>query len=225
MFERATQPRYSFAEASRLIGRRAGTLRRWSLGNDRVYRGAHRHDPPLIRIDGLTGEDEPPLSFLNLIELRFLASWRERGMTLPYIRDALAYSAEQLGAARPLLDLDFKLQGKELFVRYGSQMLNPARKGQLQLAWPDAADALFESLDYEEEAVFRWWPLGRQEPITVDTRINGGRPTTVTTGVRTVAIATRVREGWSRSEIQEDTAANSAEIAAAARVEGVALAA
>lgn len=219
---RALQPRYTFAEASRLIGRQPGTLRRWALGHDRVYRGAAKHDPPLITIDGETHGDDPPLSFLNLIELRFLASWREY-QPLPTIRDALSYAAEELGAERPLLDLDFKRYGRELFVRYGEHLVNPARHGQL--GWPDAATDLFESLDYEEQAACRWWPLGRSTPVAVDTRINGGRPTTATTGVRTVAIATRLREGWSAEEITDDTAATREEIDAAAQLERVPLAA
>lgn len=222
MIERATQPRYTFAEAARLIRREATTLRRWSMGHDRHYRGEQRHDPPLIKIDGSVARDSLPLSFLNLIELRFLASWRER-MSLPAIREALEYSGEHLGAARPLLDLEFKLYGRDLFVRYEQQLLNPARQGQL--GWPDAADSLFASLDYEEQAAYRWWPLGRDKPVALDTRVNGGRPTTSTTGVRTIAIATRLRDGWSPVEIEKDTSATPAEIEAAARVEGLAAAA
>jgi len=220
--ERAIQPRYTFAEAGRLVARQPGTLRRWALGHDRTYRGASRHDPSLIKIDGSTDGDTLPLSFLNLIELRFLASWRER-MPLPAIRGALVYSAAQLGAERPLLELEFKLHGRELFVHYGERMLNPAREGQL--GWPQAVDALLDSLDYEEDAAYRWWPLGRGRPVAVNTRVNGGRPTTATTGVRTIAIASRLREGWSPDEIEEDTAATRPEIDAAASVERVKLAA
>jgi uncharacterized protein (DUF433 family) len=144
-------------------------------------------------------------------------------MPLPTIREALTYAATELGADRPLLELDFKLHGRELFVKYGEHLLNPARKGQL--GWPEAAADLLASLDYEDAAAYRWWPLGRETPVSINTRVNGGRPTTATTGVRTVAIATRLREGWSIVEITEDTAATAAEIRAAARVEAVPLAA
>ncbi len=124
---------------------------------------------------------------------------------------------------RPLLDLHFKVYGRELFVKYGEHLLNPARRGQL--GWPDAATDLLDALDYQEEAAYRWWPLGRQKPVTVDTRINGGRPTTTTTGVRTIAIATRLNDGWSVAEVTEDTDATRDEIEAASVVEAVPLAA
>jgi hypothetical protein len=87
----------------------------------------------LIAIDGAMDGDMPPLSFLNLIELRFLASWREH-VPLPVIREGLDYAAKELGAQRLLLELDFKLYGKDLFVRYGEHLLNPARRGHLGLA-------------------------------------------------------------------------------------------
>lgn len=223
--ERAVQPRYTFAEAARIIGRKGETLRRWALGHDRLYRGRPRHDPPLIRIDGSDAdEDTPPLSFLNLIELRFLASWR-RSITLPAIREALDFAASQLEAKRPLLDLDFKLHGHDLFVRYETELLSATRRGQV--AWPEAVDTLLASLDYDEkeQAAYRWWPLGRQRPVLLDTRVNGGRPTTADTGVRTISIATRLREGWELEEVREDTAATLIEIKAAAEIEGIRLSA
>lgn len=222
--ERATLPRYTFAEASRIIDRPAPTLRRWAAGHDRLYRGEPRHDPPLIHIDGELDGETPPLSFLNLIELRFLASWRKT-VPLPSIREALDFSASQLGAARPLLDLRFKRSGRDLFIDYDSLLLVATRSGQL--AWPQAVDWLFASLDYDEQeqAAYRWWPLGRERPVLLDTRVNGGRPTTALTGVRTISIASRLREGWSPADVHDDTAATLPEISAAAEIEAVRLAA
>lgn len=220
--ERAREPRYTFAEAGRLIHRQPNTLRRWALGHDRVYRGKARHDDALIAIDGSLDGSTPPLSFLNLIELRFLASWRTT-ISLPFIRQALAFAGEQLGKERPLLELDFKHYGRKLFVDYENQLVS-ATPLQGQLMWPEMAEFLFESVEYDEDeqAAYRWWPLGKDRPVALDIRVNGGRPTTSTTGVRTVAIATRLRDGYSFSEIEEDTAATPQEIKAAAEIEGVA---
>jgi uncharacterized protein (DUF433 family) len=222
--ERATLPRYTFADAGRIIGRRTGTLRRWAVGHDRTYRGQRTHDPALISIDGELDGNVPPLSFLNLIELRFLASWRQT-VPLPSIRAALDFSASQLGAERPLLELRFKRSGRDLFVQHDADLLAVTRSGQL--AWPSAVESLFSSLDYDEgeQAAYRWWPLGRERPVVLDTRVNGGRPTTAETGVRTIAIATRIREGWRPADIQDDTAATGEEIRAAAEIEGLRLAA
>lgn len=229
--ERALEPRYRFPEASLLVGRPAQTLRRWSVGNRRKYRGKPKVDQPLIRVDGTT---EVPLSFLNLLELRFLASYREAA-SLPAIRHALDFAANELGVERPLLDLGFSVHGKDLFVRYAAEseepyFLNASKHGQAMLpevAWPEEASDFMASLEYDdtERAAYRWWPLGRRRPVMLDTTLNAGRPTTAESGVRTVVIATRSRSGWSTEEIAEDVAAGPDEVDAALELEHVALAA
>lgn len=146
-------------------------------------------------------------------------------MPLHLIREALLYSAQHLGSDRPLLDLDFRRQGRDMFVEFGAELLTVTRRGQL--AWPGAVASLFESLDYDsrEHAAYRWWPLGRDRPVLLDTRINGGRPTAAMSGVRAVAIASRLREGWNPTEVANETAASLDEIAAAARIESLSISA
>jgi hypothetical protein len=72
---------------------RRPTLRRWALGNRRIYRDRPTVDEPLIHIDGSADRGDQPLSFLNLLELRFLASYRNTA-SLPAIRRALDYAPE-----------------------------------------------------------------------------------------------------------------------------------
>jgi uncharacterized protein (DUF433 family) len=222
--ERALEPRYGFPEAAHLVGRPRPTLRRWALGNKRTYRDQPTLDEPLIRVDGSPEPGELPLSFLNLLELRFLASYR-KAATLPAIRRALDYAAEALKVERPLLQAEFAVHGRELFLRYAEDewsYVNASRRGQM--AWPSAAEHLFESLDYDEteHAAYRWWPLGKDRPVMVDTRVNGGHPSTAGSAVRTLAIAARARRGWSSESIAEDVAASREEIGAALEFEDAA---
>lgn len=179
-------------------------------------------DEPLIHIDG--DRETVPLSFLNLIELRFLASYREAA-SLPAIRRALDYAATELGVERPLLEMEFATQGRELFMRFAEgdpYFVNASRGGQF--AWPQEADDLVASLDYDESehAAFRWWPLGKRTPVLLDTRLNGGRPSTAESGVRTVAIANRAAQGWDPTDIADDVAASVQEVHAALELEAVA---
>lgn len=220
--ERALEARYRFPEAARLVARPSETIRRWAIGHQRVYRGKPATDKPLIQIDGSV-EQGLPLSFLNLIELRFLASYRQ-GVSLPAIRRALDFAAQELGVERPLLEVEFAAHGRELFLRYAEEggeqyFMNASRRGQV--AWPEAATVLLESLEYDasEHAAYRWWPLGKQKPVLLDTRLNGGRPSTAKAGVRTAAIATRARSGWPIDEIAADVAATTDEVEAALQLE------
>lgn len=214
------EPRYGFPEAAELVHRPTGTLRRWALGNRRVHRGEPTLDSPLILIDGETGREGLPLSFLNLLELRFLASYREEA-SLPAIRNALDYAAAELEVERPLLEARFAVHGHELFLRYAKDngekyFVNASRSGQIAV-WSDEASYLLESLEYDpdEHAAFRWWPLGREKPIVVDTRLSGGHPTTAESGVRAVSIASRADRGWSEDAIAADVGAAPEEVAAA----------
>ncbi len=220
--KRALEPRYGFPEAARIVDKPAETIRRWSVGHRRKYRGKQATDEPLLRIDG--DREKVPLSFLNLIELRFLASYRT-GASLPAIRRALDYAAEELGVDRPLLELDFATHGRELFLRFAKgdpYFLNASRGGQF--AWPQGAADLVDSLDYDpnEHAAFRWWPLGKQTPVLLDTRLNGGQPSTAESGVRTVTIANRATSGWAIQDIAADVAASVNEVEAALQLEGAA---
>ena len=222
--ERAKEPRYTVPEAAEFIGRPSSTVRRWALGHARTHRGRSRRDKPLIRIDGVKG-DSIPLSFLNLLELRFLASYRQR-VPLQSIRRALDFAGSELGIERPLLSVQFKAQGKSLFLRFAEEgqdvyLMNASNRGQL--AWPVALDDFIESIDYEQQTAHRWWPLGRTEPVIVDTFLNGGRPSTALAGVRTQAIAVqRGTEGLSVPAIADDVGASEVEVRAALRFEGIA---
>jgi uncharacterized protein (DUF433 family) len=220
--KRALEPRYGFPEAAQIIDKPAQTIRRWSVGHNRNYRGERAIDEPLIQIDG--DREMVPLSFLNLIELRFLASYRTSA-SLPAIRRALDYTAQELGVARPLLETKFATHGRDLFLRFAEDdpyFINASKGGQI--AWPQGATELFESLEYDpnEHAAFRWWPLGKQTPVLLDTRLNGGRPSTAESGVRTVAIANRAAQGWEPTDIANDVAASVEEVQAALQLEAVA---
>ena len=220
--KRALEPRYGFPEAARIIDKPVETIRRWSVGHSRKYRGERALDEPLIQIDG--NRETVPLSFLNLIELRFLASYRT-GASLPAIRRALDYAAKELNVDRPLLELKFAAHGRDLFLRFAEgdpYFLNASRGGQF--AWPQGATDLVDSLEYDptEHAAFRWWPLGKQTPVLLDTRLNGGRPSTAESGVRTVAIANRASQGWDLTDIADDVAASVNEVQAALQLEAVA---
>jgi uncharacterized protein (DUF433 family) len=217
---RAKEPRYSIPEGAAFIDRPTSTVRRWALGNVRQRKGAAHRDKPLLRIDG---DHAIPLSFLNLLELRFLAAYRQR-VPLQSIRRALDYAGSELGAERPLLSVEFKVHGKSLFMQFAAEgadsYLDASKEGQL--AWPAAVEDFIESIDYEESTAFRWWPLGRQQPVIVDTLYNGGLPSTAESGVRTNAIAVHRGEGLDVTEIADDVGATVKEVRAALRFERVA---
>jgi uncharacterized protein (DUF433 family) len=222
--ERAIEPLYSFSNASLVIGRPAPTVRRWTLGHSRKYRGETRMDPPLITPDG--SESSAPLSFLNLIELGFLVSYRDQ-VSLPAIRNALSFAAQELHATRPLLEHRFYVHGRDLFLQWAASagrtvVVNASRGGQLAV-WPDEVSAFLETVDYDvnEGLAEALWPLGRECPVIVQPSLNAGYPTTTEHGIRTDAIASRLRAGWDLADLRDDLDVSDAEIDAARRIEAV----
>jgi hypothetical protein len=223
--ERAIEPRYTIPEAASFIARPTSTVRRWAIGNVRRRSEGVQRDPPLIRPDGFVN-GPLPLSFLNLLELRFLAAYR-RQVPLQSIRRALDFAASELKVERPLLTARFKANGKSLFLRFAAEgndpyLLNASEHGQI--AWPEALDEFIASVDYDEweHHAFRWWPLGCGEPVIVDALLNGGIPSTALSGVRTNAIAVHRGEGLHVPEIADDVGATEEEVWAALRFERIA---
>lgn len=213
---RARTPRYTFPAAAGLVGRPTNTVRRWSTGNSRKFRGATILDPPLIKKDGTP--PGPPLSFLNLLELQMLARYRDEA-ALQAIRPALEYAAQELDVARPLLSVQFRVHGGELFTRYAHQhggriLVNATRGGQVAL--DEVVAEATQDIEYELETAHRWWPKGKDVPIFVDSRVAAARPVTARSAVSLVAIETRIAEGLSMQAIADDTGAELEEIEAAA---------
>jgi uncharacterized protein (DUF433 family) len=216
--ERATEPRYTITRAAGLVGRPANTVRRWSLGHRRKYHGEIKIDDPLIKADG---SPALPLSLLNLLELQLLSEYRSEA-ALQAIRRALAFVAKELKQPRPLISVEFRVRGGELFTKFGQtqewDVLVNASGGGGQIMLEKLADrvqVITNDVDYDPDILRRWWFKGRSVPLYVDTRVSGGLPITAETGVRLDAIAARHADGYSNEQIHKDTGATETEIVAA----------
>ena len=216
MEKRAITPRYTITRAAELVGRPSNTIRRWSLGHKRTYQGQAKVDDPVIDVDGPTAL---PLSFLNLLELQLLSHYRNEA-ALQSIRRALDFVGKELQIPRPLISIEFKVRGGELFAKYaetqeGAVLVNASGGGQLTLEKLVGGVRVTDDIDYDQKIVQRWWFRSRSVPLFIDTRVAGGRPITSETGVRLDAITSRNKDGYSNDDIREDTGATEAEVVAA----------
>jgi uncharacterized protein (DUF433 family) len=214
--KRATTPRYTITRAAELVKRPPNTIRRWSLGHKRTYQGEAKIDDPLIDVDGPAAL---PLSFLNVLELQLLSHYRNEA-ALQAIRRALDFVGKELDMARPLISIEFKVRGGELFAKYaetkeGAVLINASGGGQLTLEKLVGGVRVTDDVDYDHDIVQRWWFRSRSVPLFIDTRVAGGRPITSETGVRLDAISSRHESGYSNDDIREDTGATEAEVVAA----------
>ena len=197
---RLSQPLYNYAEADHLAGVSRGTSKRWLSGY--AYHGARGlpvQQPPITLGTGA----EPGVSFVDLIEVVAIGRLKGTGFSLPLIRRIVQNCQELLSVPRPLAALRFKTDGREIFVRMGDTLVEVGKRRGLQ-AWAQVLAPFLEDLDYVEEIVGRWWPLGRTAPVVIDPDYGHGLPVIANSGVRTEIILERFRAGALPPEIAED---------------------
>ncbi len=202
-----TLPLYSYADVDYLADVSRGTARRWLAGYE--YKSDGRG---LIALPAVTHRQDPEdaaASFVDLIEVIAIGALKQAGFSLPTIRRIVHTCQEMLGVPRPLVTLQFKIGGKDIFVDHGDALLEVGRKKGNQ-AWHEFLSPFLKTLDYTTDAGLtpqvarRWWPMGREVPIVVDPAFGFGRPAIGQTGVRTAIILEHFRAKETVDEIAQD---------------------
>src|SRR5262245_10778680 len=101
-------------EATRSISRH--TIARWLRGYDYEVKGVIHHSDPLWRLDYANDDDLVELSFRDLIELRFVKSFRDVGLSLPTIRECFQRAVDAVHDQRPFSTQRFRTDGKTIFL-------------------------------------------------------------------------------------------------------------
>lgn len=212
---RLTIPNYRIREAARYAHLSSQTVANWHSKP-----GANR------RSTLSTKESGAALSYLQLIEVAVVASFRKSGVSLKKIKAAREYLAKQLEAEFPFASYRFKTDGKELWMDYaqfeakaGDKTLLAASRGG-QLAWTDIIGRLHE-FDYEsdEGLAIRWHVAGRDESVVIDPRIQFGAPSVE--GVATWAFRGRWEAGETLDDIADDFGVANLDVLAALSFEGI----
>ncbi len=213
-----TRPLYSFAEADRLAKVTPNTSRRWLKGYHYWYSSTERRTlPPITR---RSEPIEEAVSFLDLMEVAAISKLISKGFRLPIIRKINEVCRFYLHTSRPLVTEKFKVAGRDIFIDEGFGILVNVRYEAGMQAWEEILRPFLEDVDYENEFVRRWWPLGKDHRVVVDPDYGFGLPVIAGTGVRTEIIAERSRAGDSEDEIVYDFGVNPEQIHDALRYEG-----
>lgn len=165
------------------------------------------------------------LSYLQLIEVAVVATFRRAGVSLGKIRAAREYVSAQLKAEHPFAEYRFKTEGKELWMDYaqieadaGDRKLLAASKGG-QLAWSDIIGQLRE-FEYEDDGLaIRWFVAGVDKKIVIDPRVQFGAPSVE--GVATWVFKGRWEAGEEIDDISDDFGVTNSDVLAALAFEGI----
>jgi uncharacterized protein (DUF433 family)/DNA-binding transcriptional MerR regulator len=200
---------YGAAEALRLINfQRRGaisrgiepravarnTVARWLYG----YRQGTTHSEPLWEPDYIATDEDHVLevSFRDLIELRFVKTFRDVGLSLQTIRECFDRAVEAVEDPRPFSTSRFRTDGKTIFL----EITDKVHEGKLldlkrrQNAFHRIVEPSLHDLEFDADVLARWYPLGAShKSVVVDPQRAFGRPIVSEGGVPTETIARAVQ--------------------------------
>lgn len=188
---------YSIPDASRLIGVHAARLRWWVCGR------AGDNVRPLIKRDLPMVGHQIALSFVNLIEARFIAAFAAHGVHVRSIR-VMAEEAEQmLGTEHPFArDGMFHTDGQKIYLATAKRTRDPKLYDLKAHNWamhPIMADGLKTNVEFSANGLARvWYPRKSLAPsVSVSPVVAFGQPALRASGVPTIAIhdALQAEEG------------------------------
>jgi len=208
-------PSYTVSDAARYAGTHRQTVAYWHYYGGSVG--------PVLP----GKERKKPLSYYQLVEVAFVATFRAFQVPLKNLRAAHSYFSQAFNVEYPFAQLRLKTEGFHVLKDY----LEVVDDGQLrkliagdkygQLGWEEMVSNRFAEFEYNDEhgIAITWHVAGRQSPVVIDPRISFGAPTVK--GIPTWALKGRYIAGEEIQDISADFVLEADQVAAALRFEGV----
>jgi hypothetical protein len=179
---------YSISEASRLLRIHPARLRWWVCG--------HPSDGsrPLIKRDLPIVDHQIALSFVNLIEARFVATFASHGVHVRSIRVMAEEAQQMLGTEHPFArDGMFKTDGRKIYLATAKRTKDPKMYDLKTRNWamPQViADGLKDGIEFSTTGLARvWYPRRTAAPsVSVSPVVAFGQPALHASGIPTIAI-------------------------------------
>jgi uncharacterized protein (DUF433 family)/DNA-binding transcriptional MerR regulator len=196
---------YSIPDAADIIRVPANRLRHWVRGYYYGPAPARKHQVSVV--PRFYGGTEEPLAFVELVELLFVARFRQAGLSMQYIRKAASKAREQFRADYPFAVRRFSSDGRRIFTTIDTEGRPKRVTHEIvygQVVFDSIVRPYFKhNLDIEDDIVRRYWPLGRGKRIVVDAERAFGAPIDAPTGVPTHALSAAVKAGDSEGDVAE----------------------
>jgi len=206
-YPRLCLPKYSVVEAARYAQTHRSNVGYW-------YYGARK---PV-----LSGrKPRESLSYLQLVEVAFVATCLRYKIPLRNVRRAHDYLRRLLREEFPFAHLKFKTEGRHVLLEDEpkSELLTAADAWG-QRTWSGLLQR-FEEFEYLGDLAVRWMVRGNSVPISIDPRVAFGDP--IVRGVPTWVLKERWLSGESADEIRESFCLTAAELRHALTFENVGL--
>lgn len=201
---------YPLAYAARLAGLDPQTAVRWTRAYAFKHRGQRRTSAPIVHMTSGNPPEGKHVTFAELLTLRLVRAFRERGLGLPTIRKAAQIAAERYGVDNPFVTKSFRTDGRSVFLELedrgklqgNDRLLVNALTRQQQFR-EVVEPSLFKDVVFAGAMPGQWFPRGRDHSVVIRPDRAFGAPHIVGKGVRTDVIADAVTaEGGGEEAIQ-----------------------
>ena len=190
---------YIRAEAARLLKVHPARLNRWVHGYTyrirEESRGIKRYQRPIVRVDLPTLDKITALSFVELMELRVVKSFIDRGISLQRVRIAGERAMKLFGTPHPFATRRVFSGGKSIFAELSGadipDVVELTKNRDLQIYSGILLAKYLDEIAFSDKTLLadRWWPLSRQFPVVLDPKIAFGAPVVEGTATRTEIVA------------------------------------
>jgi uncharacterized protein (DUF433 family) len=197
---------YSVPEAARLVRIPSSRIGRWLGGRSRRYRGQRVYDLPLWTPDLPLIDDQLNLSFRDLIEVRMVDRFRERGLSLSYIRKVVEAAREIVGKSHPFASNSFKTDGKRLYYEVLSRTDEPKLIEVLggQHVFHSIISIGLKDVEFEQGVLSLWRPESGRNDVILDPKRSFGQPILDESGVSTAIVKLAFDSGRRPRDISRD---------------------
>lgn len=168
---------YTVPDVARLLGVPARSIRRWAGGYSYNQRGRRRHSPPVWRPSIPMIDGQLTLSFLDLIEVRFVHAFRKHGVSWTIIRKAEAHAAEVLRTSHPFATNKFRTDGKTVLGDVADRTNGLWDMAHKQRVFADFVAPYLKGIEWADDGLAaRWRPLDGSNRVVIDPRRSFGAP-------------------------------------------------
>ncbi len=193
---------YSVPRAACLAGARPDSVRRWTVSRTDSSGPVIRSDYPLI-------DHEITLSFLDLVEIQFIARLRKERVSLQKLREAHVFISGEFNVPHPFAWKKLETDGRDLFIRFleedtgDSLIIKATGRRKANTVFPEVIEPYFHNIDFSPTTFLaeRYYPQGPDGGVVLDPRVALGQPVVAGTRILTSTVADLLKAGDSSETI------------------------
>ncbi len=181
---------YNVSDVASLAAVSSRDVRHWAFGY-RYKRDKQQHFVNAVWRRDFADIDEDVLSFADLLEVRFIKIFREKGVSLYAVRQAARLASEHFNSNHAFSIQRFRTDGVRIFSEIeelGSSRLYDLNRNNYTIR-SIVEDSLYKGIEFGDVFAKRWYPMWPSRSVVIDPERNFGKPTIAAAGIPTAALA------------------------------------